>query len=373
MNRKTVLFAAAFLAAGPAIGFADDADVAKGPIDPYDAGGERARFLTAAGVDSELDEKEFTANQAATDPFARKFDAWGTIRAFDRNANGTIDWFEADGYRKALRAAVLLAYDKSKDGNLADEERAAANKDLAAGKAPRVERPRRERPSRGDDAQPGENRGNRGGLSEEQRAEMLKNFDADGDGELNREERGKAREAAIEEWRKNNPEEAARFDARRAEEQKRREEFTKKYDKDNDGELNEEERRAAFTAEREARMAEWKERDPEGFARFEKQRQDFTKRFDKDGNGELSDDERREGFATMRDEGRKAWEELTKKYDKDGDGRLNGEEREAIPQSERENLPFGGRGGRGGRGGEGRGGEGRGQGGRGQGRGPNDL
>lgn len=385
MNRKTILIAAALLAAGPAVSFAQNDDVLKGAVDPFDSGGERTRFLAAAGVDSELDEKEFTANQSASEPFARKYDAWATLRAFDRNGNGMIDWFEAEGYRKALRDAVILAYDKSKDGKLADEERDAANKDLAAGKAPRVARPRADRPGRGDDANPrpnqpdqrGEPGERRGGLTEEQRADLLKRFDADGNGELNREELGKAREARIEEWRKNNPEEAERFDARRAEDQKRREEFTRKYDKDGNGELSDEERREAFRAEGEARLAQWKERDPEGYARFEKQRQEFTKRFDKDGNGELSDDERREGFATMRDEGRKAWEDLTKKYDKDGDGRLNREEREAIPQSERENLPnFGGRGGpggqgdRGGRGGRGDQG-GRGQGG--QGRGANDL
>ncbi len=377
-QRKALLFAAAFLAVGPAMSFADETDVAKGVVDPYDAGAERARFLAAAGVDSELSEEEFKANAAASEPFARKFDSWATLRAFDRNGNGTIDWFEADGYRKALRDAVLLAYDKDKDGKLAGEERDAANKELAAGKAPRVATPRRERPTPDGNqprqpgqpgnrpAQPGQPGGGRGGLTEEQRAEMLKNFDKDGDGQLNREEREAARSAQLEEWRKANPEAAARFDERRAEEEKRRADFTKKYDKDGDGQLSEEERREAFRAEGQARLEAWKERDPEGYARFEKQQEEFTKRFDKDGDGQLSNEERRAGFETLREEGRARFAELSKKYDKDGDGQLSREEREEMFRNERENLQGlfpGGPGGPGGRGGQGapgnRGGEGR--------------
>ena len=366
MKRKTLLFAAALLAVGPAISFADEtdvaADVAKGVIDPYDAGSERSRFLTAAGVDSELSEEEFKASAAASEPFARKFDSWATLRAFDRNGNGTIDWFEADGYRKALRDAAMLAYDKDKNGSLAGEERDAANKDLAAGKAPRVTTPRRERPDAGSaeprqpgqpgaqPGQPGQGRGR--GPSEEQRAEMLKRYDKDGDGQLNDEERREARTAQIEEWRKANPEAAARFDERRAEEEKRRADFIKKYDTDGDGELSDTERRDGFRAEGEARLEAWKERDPEGYARFQKQREDFTKRFDANGDGELSDEERRAGFEKMREEGRARFEELRKKYDKDGDGELSREEREELFRNERENLQgiFPGRGGQGGRG-----------------------
>lgn len=368
-NRKAFLLAAALLAA-PSIAFAEE-DAAKGAVDPYDAGAERTRFLAAAGVDSELDEKEFNASKEASEPFARKYDSWATIKGFDRNGNNTIDWFEADGYRKALRDAVLLAFDKDKDGKLADAEREAANKELAAGKAPRVAAPRRERPtSPGDDTQPNQPRrgggdnenpapgqgnrgqGGRGRETPEQRAEALKKYDADGDGELSREERQKQREDAIAAWREANPEEAKRFDERRAEETQRREAFTKKYDKDGNGELSREE-------VREGMQAEWKERDPEGFARFEKQRADFLKKYDADGNGELSDEERRTGFETVRKEAEAKMQELTKKYDKDGDGRLNREEREAITPEDREGLPFfGGPGGPGGPGGRGQGGPG---------------
>lgn len=375
MKRSAFLLAAALLAAGPSFTFADETDIAKGVVDPYDAGTERTRFLTAAGVDSELDEKEFTASAAASEPFARKFDSWTTLKAFDRNGNGTIDWFEADGYRKALRDAVMLTYDKDKDGKLAGEERELASKDLTAGKAPRVSLPRRERPvGPGGEApaQPGEGRGDRGGdrggRTDEQRAEELKKFDKDGDGSLNDEERGAARAARIEEWRKANPEEAARWDERRAEETKRREEFAKKYDKDGNGELSDEERREGFRVEGEARIAAWREANPEAAARFDKAREEFTKKHDKDGDGKLSEEERNAGFAAMREEGRKKWDELSKKYDENGDGELSREERAKLFEAERENLQGlfpggrgpGGPGGPGGRGqrGGGQGGQG---------------
>ena len=360
------LFAGLAMPASTLFAADEPADVAKDVVDPYSPGGERTRFLTAAGVDSELDEKEFKSNLEASDPFVRKFDSWATLKGFDGNNNGTIDWFEADGYRRAMRTAMMGSFDKNKDGKLDGDERTAANEALVAGKLPKISLPTRERPTTpgGEPGQPGRGepgRGDRGGFgrqTEEQRAEELKKFDKDGNGELNGDERRAAFEARIEAWRKANPEEAKRFDERRAEDEKRRAEFTKKYDKDGNGELSDEERRAGFEAEREVRMKEWKERDPEGYARFEKQREDFTKKYDKDGDGKLSDDERRAGFEAMREEGRKKFEELSKKYDKDGDGELSREERQELFEKERENLqgffPFGpGRGGPGGPGGRG--------------------
>ncbi len=336
------------------------ADVAKDVVDPYSPGTERTRFLAAAGVDSELDEKEFKSNLDASDPFVRKFDAWATLKGFDGNSNGTIDWFEADGYRRAVRTAMMGSFDKNKDGKLDGDERSGANEALAAGKLPKVNLPSRERPGTagGEPGQPGRgepgrgDRGDRGGFgrqTDEERAAELKKFDKDGNGELNGDERRAAFEARIEAWRKANPEEAKRFDDRRAEDEKRRADFTKKYDKDGNGELSDEERRAGFEAEREVRAKEWKERDPEGYARFEKAREDFMKKHDRDGDGKLSDDERRAGFEAIREEGRKKWDELSKKYDKDGDGQLSREERQELFEKERENLrgffPFGSGGG----------------------------
>ena len=84
--------------------------------------------------------------------------------------------------------------------------------------------------------------------------EIIAKFDKDGDGKLNEEER-KAAKAAREEM------EAAR-----------KKEILEKFDADKDGELNE--------AEREAMRTEMKKR--------------MLEKFDKDGNGELSEEERAE-------------------------------------------------------------------------------
>lgn len=116
-------------------------------------------------------------------------------------------------------------------------------------------------------------------------------------------------------------------------------ELIKEYDKDGDGKLSDDERKAMQEAVRAKREAQ--------------QKADLAK-YDKDGDGKLSAEERK----TMMSE-RQA--ELLKKYDADGDGKLSSDERQKIPAGER---MFGGRGGRGpgaegGRGGRG----GRGQGG----------
>ena len=78
LRLQQFILAALVLAMGPASYAqpADLEDLAKGPVDPYNAGSERSRFLAAAGVDSEIDEAEYKANGEASDPFVRKFDSW---------------------------------------------------------------------------------------------------------------------------------------------------------------------------------------------------------------------------------------------------------------------------------------------------------
>ena len=61
-------------------------DLAKGPVDPYEATGERAKFFKAAGKDSELDQKECEANRKVKDGFVRKFDRWETYREVVRES-----------------------------------------------------------------------------------------------------------------------------------------------------------------------------------------------------------------------------------------------------------------------------------------------
>ncbi len=86
-----------------------------------------------------------------------------------------------------------------------------------------------------------------------------------------------------------------------------REEMMKKFDKDGDGKLSDEEKAAAKT-EMEAKRAE------------------MLKEFDKDGDGKLSDDERK----AMHD----AY--ILKRFDKNGDGKLSDEEKATAETARKE-------------------------------------
>ena len=93
-----------------------------------------------------------------------------------------------------------------------------------------------------------------------------------------------------------------------------REEIIKKFDKDGDGKLSDEEK-----AELRKKMAE-----RSGGGR--KLPPFLMKKFDKDGDGKLNEEERAEARKTM--EARR--QEALKRFDKDGDGKLNEEERKAA-------------------------------------------
>ncbi len=98
-----------------------------------------------------------------------------------------------------------------------------------------------------------------------------------------------------------------------------REAILKKFDKDGDGKLSEEERA-------EARKSFSGGRPPRSPAAL-------IKKFDKDGDGKLNEEER----AALREEGLKRRKEMLKKFDKDGDGKLNAEERKALSEEMRKN------------------------------------
>ena len=89
-----------------------------------------------------------------------------------------------------------------------------------------------------------------------------------------------------------------------------REEIIKKFDKDGDGKLSDEEKA-------EARKTMMSKRKMPPFV---------IKKFDKDGDGELNDEEKAAARAEMA--ARK--KEVMAKFDKDGDGKLNEEERKAA-------------------------------------------
>jgi Ca2+-binding EF-hand superfamily protein len=82
-------------------------------------------------------------------------------------------------------------------------------------------------------------------------------------------------------------------------------EILKKFDKDGDGKLNEEEREAAKAAREEMMKARKKE---------------MLEKFDKDGDGKLSEEEEKAAREAMR-------KRMLEKFDKDGDGELSEAER----------------------------------------------
>ena len=94
-----------------------------------------------------------------------------------------------------------------------------------------------------------------------------------------------------------------------------REEVMKKFDKDGDGKLSEDEK-AEIRKAMASRGGPGGRRPPPV----------LMKKFDKDGDGKLSEDERAELRKAM--EARK--KEFMAKFDKDGDGKLNEEERKAA-------------------------------------------
>lgn len=117
---------------------------------------ERTKFYAAAGPDSELDAKEFAAARGKAGRFIRKSDKWTALIKFDADGSKTIDWFEADAYRRSLGkrmhpkittidgreiltfrdnthiiwARLMQKYDKNRDGKLTGNERKAADREF---------------------------------------------------------------------------------------------------------------------------------------------------------------------------------------------------------------------------------------------------
>ena len=93
-----------------------------------------------------------------------------------------------------------------------------------------------------------------------------------------------------EEWLKDHPEAAKRMEEMKARQEARKAEILKKYDKDGDGKLPDEEKKAL--------REDWAKNHPEAAKRMEemKARQEahaaaMIKKFDKDGDGKLSPEE----------------------------------------------------------------------------------
>lgn len=333
-------------------------DLCKGAVDPYESGAERDRFFQAAGVDGELSEKELTANKSKKKPFVRSFESWKTMSAYDSDRNGTLDWFEADRYRRQLRKRVLAAFDQNKDKKLTGKEREKASLALAAGKVSAA--PARSKPTkrvvipttgpamlaRFDNDKDGEISDEEKGrilkaMAEQEHLAMLERYDADGDGELNEEERGALIADRAGPWKKAIRKWHLRdFDVNNdgeidEDEKAAVEAYRKKFtdmmkgiglrmtDMDGDGEVSDE--------EKEALKKEWKE---VAFIAMAKRFQYM----DANGDGQITAQER-QSLEKRTQRGTIRWiDRFSEKFDEDGDGRLNQTEREALIAGTQEEI-----------------------------------
>ncbi len=261
-------------------------DHCRGAVDPYIVSGEKMRFFAAAGKDSELTGKEFAANRSGKNPkpFARKFDNFRGMTTFDANKNGTIDWLEADAYRRRSRKRVMGAFDVNKNGHLRGAERKKANQALEAGKIPPPVKKRSTAASR----MFGEERNSLG-------EEMLEKYDANGDGVLSEEEI----QTAMKDMQES-----------------RRSEMMARYDTDRDGKLSEAERKAML----QDRAGAWQKM----------QKRLRMRLFDEDGDGRINEEEK----ARQREFGEQfqqvANEMRLRMFDVDGDGQISKEERSLV-------------------------------------------
>jgi Ca2+-binding EF-hand superfamily protein len=344
-------------------------DVLKGAIDPFSPGTERSKFLKAASVDTELDKAEFEANAKVKDGFVRVYDKWSALISFDKNKDGNIDWFEANNYRKGLKAAVIAKYDKDGNKKLNGDERTAANKDLAAGKAPKPIKTVAGAGGGNDlpGARPGNRPGNRGG--NQQQAELLRRLQK---GEVTAEERKflanglvAGRTQALGRWDKNNDgllDDAERA-AMEADEQakwllKVNDLSMKHFDEDGDGKLSNEEAEGVVKfGEEVAKMsAQWYTKivDADGDGEVTPQEMRLMQGrvqmigfsllpkamtwADSDGDGRVSPEEGRQIGERVAKKSEENIKKITEKFDANGDGRLNAQERSALVKGMDEDI-----------------------------------
>jgi Ca2+-binding EF-hand superfamily protein len=161
---------------------------------------------------------------------------------------------------------------------------------------------------------------------------MMRRFDKDGDGKLD--------------------------DAEKAEMEKHKKEILAKYDKDGDGQLGPEERKAFMDDRRKEMGAPGGPGMPggpggpggENHPRLTpEERRKIMEKFDKDGDGKLNEEERKAAFEAHRErigkergerrgpgEGERAM--MLEKFDADGDGKLNEAERAKMREEMRKRM-----------------------------------
>jgi len=314
-------------------------DLARGAVDPYESGAQRRAFLAIAGVDGELSETEFHEDASGAHKFARPFDRWAAMLRFDANANGTIDWIEANEYREDLRARMLGKFDEDRNRKLTGTERQRANEALARGEIP----PPAVGTGRGQAGAPQSPAANNPNLSPQQKfvdrlmfstdpdidftgfdmqKETLKAFDVNGNGQLDPEEN----------------QEYGRVIQQR---------MLEHFDSDGDGQIDalEEvaqmdrmmERGVLIAARQMERMAD---RPDLGEAQREMMRKSIDtmrehqqaakrqrlRKYDADGDGSLSLPEAQAWRESRMQRGQRMQESLNKKFDLDGTGRMDSQE-----------------------------------------------
>jgi|GEM_PF-935713 len=356
-------------------------DVLGGAIDPYQPGSERAAFFKAAGVDNELDAKEFAVARKAAGgakarpagsfvrSFVRSFDNWNAMLAFDKNRNGALDWFEAEAYRQDVRRRVLAAFDVNRDGWLTGRERSAANDMLSAGRLPGkspvlAERVQIDEPTT---APGGQDAAALAEIKERMarlRRQTFAKYDLNGDGQIDAAEQkamvdavGKEAQAELDDLaaRQFDADDDGRLDEQEfaamekalaerqaGDEKARHERDLRLFDANGDGKLDAQES-AALAEANERRLAE---------ARQWRERADLQ-RFDLDGDGRLDEQERlladaeavrRDVYAqagNRADDGRQNWQATVEQwrlrnFDADGDGKISQDEQAEVQKFEKQ-------------------------------------
>ena len=199
--------------------------------------------------------------------------------------------------------------------------------------------------------------------ADEHQAEMMKEFDKDGDGKLSANERDEAQWSALthtveqcqamrdkfdkDKDGKLSQAEEAEFDKSMAEVRDDSSGLLTKFDADKDGELSAEERKHAIETSMAQSLENWLQKfdkDSDGKldaneslalmgdirSSLEERREKMWKQFDSDSDGKLNDMERGSALKAIGDAYQKRHQQMVSKFDADKDGKLSADERKQI-------------------------------------------
>jgi Ca2+-binding EF-hand superfamily protein len=250
------------------------------------------------------------------------------------------------------RRAILERFDEDGDGQLDEQERRQARRAMQRRQAQR-------RPGQGQ--APGA-RGQRG--QRPTREELFRRFDTDGDGQLDEQERQRLRQE-VQRHRARRGGQGRMGDRGQTGQRPSREEILQRFDANGNGQLDPEERRQVRQAMQRRRQGG--PGQPGARQRARPGREEILKRFDANGNGQLDPEEREAARQAMQERrrgaqgpGRRTGEqgpgrrggpgpgargpsrdEILKQYDANGDGKLDEAEREKLREEMRARRPAG--------------------------------